>query len=187
MPLAADPSGSAWGAAFSWHEIRRRRLAPEPANPEPERPAMRGSVSSVPRLGHHCLMGQRPRERSTEPERESTESVALPAGRVWELGPSPSLRSYVRCYHYTELRLGAARVSKPLTARPEQMMQFSLARPFSVLDHAAGTTSEAPSVVVVGRQTRRNLDLISTGDLGPSPCTSRPPASTGSSICRWLM
>ena len=91
--------------------------------------------------------------------------VALPAGRVWELEPSPWLRGYVRCYHYTELRLGAVRVSKPLTARPEQMMQFSLARPFSVVDHAAGTTSEAPSVVLVGRQTRRNLDLISTGDL----------------------
>jgi AraC-like DNA-binding protein len=87
------------------------------------------------------------------------------AGRVCELTPAPVLRGFVRCYHYTELRLGAARVSKPLTARPEQMMQFSLAQPFSVRDHALGTRWDAPDVVLVGRQTRRNVDLISTGEL----------------------
>lgn len=93
------------------------------------------------------------------------EGARAPAGCVLELKPSPALRGYVRCYHYAEIQFGAAQVSKPLTARPEQMMQFSLARPFCVFDHAMGTMSDAPDVVVVGRQTRRNVDLISSGDL----------------------
>jgi AraC-like DNA-binding protein len=102
---------------------------------------------------------------TVEPPPGIDEGARAWAGRVWELKPAPVLRGFVRCYHYTELHLGTTRLSKPLTARPEQMMQFSLAQPFSVLDHAIGTTSDAPDVVLVGRQTRRSVDLISTGEL----------------------
>lgn len=44
-------------------------------------------------------------------------------------------------------------------------MQFSLRQPFTVIDAVSGGRSSAPDVVVVGRQTRRNLDLSATGDV----------------------
>ena len=84
---------------------------------------------------------------------------------VTELFPSPPLREYVRSFHYTRMTLGAETLFKPLTARPEQMMQFSLREPFTVIDHASGAKATAPDVVLVGRQTRRNLDLLASGDL----------------------
>jgi AraC-like DNA-binding protein len=85
--------------------------------------------------------------------------------RIHELLPSALLRDYVRSYHYAEMRLGEATLVKPLTARPEQMLQFSLARPFSVTDRATARATDAPDVALVGRQTRRNLDLAVTGDV----------------------
>ena len=84
---------------------------------------------------------------------------------VREILPSASLRGFVRSYHYTEMDLGAATMSKPMTARPEQMMQFALRRRFTVINRASGTVAEAPDVVVVGRQTRRNLDLVAVDGL----------------------
>lgn len=84
---------------------------------------------------------------------------------VTELFPSPPLREYVRSFHYTRMSLGAETLLKPLTARPEQMMQFSLRDPFTVIDHSSGAKAAAPDVVVVGRQTRRNLDLLASGDV----------------------
>jgi hypothetical protein len=48
--------------------------------------------------------------------------------------------------------LGDAVIRKPLTARPEQMMQFSLAQPFAAIDRGSGGEASAPDVVVVGRQ-----------------------------------
>lgn len=84
---------------------------------------------------------------------------------VREIVPSASLRGFVRSYHYTEMDLGATSMSKPMTARPEQMMQFALRRRFTVVNRASGTVAEAPDVVVVGRQTRRNLDLVAVDGL----------------------
>lgn len=84
---------------------------------------------------------------------------------VLELLPSPPLREYVRSYHYTEMHLGSTSLFKPLTARPEQMMQFAVRQRFTVVDHRSGVTAGAPDVVLVGRQTRRNLDLVAKGDL----------------------
>ncbi|WP_134000784.1 helix-turn-helix domain-containing protein [Kribbella sp. VKM Ac-2566] len=84
---------------------------------------------------------------------------------VVEALPAPPLREYVRCYHYARVDLGDAVIRKPLTARPEQMMQFNLAQPFAVVDRRSGAEASAPDVVIVGRQTRRNLDLRATGRL----------------------
>lgn len=106
--------------------------------------------------------GAPPRE-GFDPDGQGAEGFR--GGGVWELRSSPLLRGCVRCYHYTEAHLGQMRVSKPLTARPEQMLQFSLRRPFIVVDHDSGTGSDAPDVVLVGRQTRRNIDLVATGDV----------------------
>ena len=82
---------------------------------------------------------------------------------VRELLPAPVLREYVRCYHFTQMELGSGMLRKPLTARPEQMLQFSLARPFSVVPPTSDAAYDAPDVVLVGRQTRRNLDLVAQG------------------------
>ena len=83
---------------------------------------------------------------------------------VSEIRPSLLLRGYVRSYHYTQMDLGDAPMSKPVTARPEQMMQFALRERFMVVDQMSGNAAQAPGVVVVGRQTRRNVDLVaSTG------------------------
>jgi AraC-like DNA-binding protein len=84
---------------------------------------------------------------------------------VVEALPAPPLREYVRSYHYARMDLGDMVIRKPLTARPEQMMQFSLAQPFAAIDRGSGGEASAPDVVVVGRQTRRNLDLRATGQL----------------------
>ncbi len=84
---------------------------------------------------------------------------------VQELLPSPPLREYVRSYHYTEMHLGSTSLFKPLTARPDQMMQFAVRQRFTVVDHQSGVKATAPDVVLVGRQTRRNVDLVATGDL----------------------
>lgn len=83
---------------------------------------------------------------------------------VREVEPSPDLREFVRAYHYTEMAL-VMPVLTPLTARPELMMQFAVRRRFSVVDHVTGAISDAPDVVFVGRQTRRNIDLSASGKL----------------------
>jgi len=84
---------------------------------------------------------------------------------VSEIRPSLPLRGYVRSYHYAQMHLGAAPMSKPMTARPEQMMQFAVRERFTVVDRTSGAAVQAPAVVVVGRQTRRNLDLVAVGGL----------------------
>src|SRR3954447_13306590 len=84
---------------------------------------------------------------------------------VSEIRPLLPLCDYVRSYHYTQMHLGAAPISKPMTARPQQMMQFALRERFTVVDRVSGAATQAPGVVVVGRQTRRNLDLVAVDGL----------------------
>ena len=69
----------------------------------------------------------------------------------------------MRCYHYSETRPGNATLFKPLPSRPEQFLQFSFQEHYTVIDRAFGARAPAPPVVVVGRQTQRNADLVATG------------------------
>ncbi|GAC1603348.1 MAG: helix-turn-helix domain-containing protein [Acidimicrobiales bacterium] len=85
--------------------------------------------------------------------------------KVIEITPSAQLRPFVRAYHYTELDLGALSLVKPVTARPELMLQISLGRSYTPIDHVTGDAKTAPDVVLVGRQTRRNFDLLATGNV----------------------
>ena len=73
--------------------------------------------------------------------------------------PSPHLRPFVRAYHFTDISLGPTPAWKPITARPELMLQFSLGEPLLVMDRVTGAITTAPDVVVIGRQTRRNVDI----------------------------
>ncbi len=84
---------------------------------------------------------------------------------VQEFAPSPLLQGYVRFYQYSETRLGNVRLFKPLPARPEQFLQFSFQDHYTVIDRASGVSEKAPPVVVVGRQTQRNADLMATGEI----------------------
>ncbi|GAC1410745.1 MAG: helix-turn-helix domain-containing protein [Actinomycetota bacterium] len=84
---------------------------------------------------------------------------------VREILPAAWLAEYIRSYHHVRMRLGTQRVMTPVTARPEQMMQFSFGHPFAVFDRDGETWSQAPDVVVIGRQTRRNFDLVATNDV----------------------
>lgn len=83
--------------------------------------------------------------------------------QVYEVAPSAPLRPFVRSYHFMEMDLGPASLMKPLTARPELMVQISLGQSFIPIDHLTGEVRKAPAVVLVGRQTRRNFDLLATG------------------------
>jgi len=89
--------------------------------------------------------------------------MAVP--RVIEVAPSAPLQPFVRSYHYTEMDLGPGSLVKPVTARPELMLQISLRRPFIPIDHVTGEATKAPSVVLLGIQTRRNFDLQATGNV----------------------
>lgn len=83
--------------------------------------------------------------------------------QVLEVAPSAPLRPFVRSYHFMDMDLGTASLMKPLTARPELMLQFNLGQSFTPIDHLTGAVTKAPDVVLVGRQTRRNFDLLATG------------------------
>ena len=84
---------------------------------------------------------------------------------VQEFAPSPVLQDYVRFYQYSETRLANATLFKPLPARPDQCLQFSFREHYTVIDRASGTSSKAPPIVVIGRQTQRKIDLMATGDV----------------------
>lgn len=85
--------------------------------------------------------------------------------RVIEIAPSAPLQPFVRSYHYAEMDLGDASLVKPVTARPELMLQITLGRSFTPIDHLTGEATKAPSVALLGRQTRRNFDLLATGNV----------------------
>jgi AraC-like DNA-binding protein len=84
---------------------------------------------------------------------------------VQEFAPSPVLQDYVRFYQYSETRLGTATLFRPLPARPEQLLQFSLRERYVVIDRRFGIRSKAPPIVILGRQTQRKIDLLATGDV----------------------
>lgn len=85
--------------------------------------------------------------------------------RVVEIAPSAWLQPFVRAYHHSVMSLGTSWLFKPVTARPELMLQFGLGEPFRPMHHATGAAISAPDVVLVGRQTRRNFNLLATGEV----------------------
>lgn len=84
---------------------------------------------------------------------------------VQELTPSAPLRPFVRCFHYTDMDLAGSHLHMPILAGSDTLLQFSVGEPFTVRDNATGSRFCAPRTVVVGRQTRRNYDLIASGRL----------------------
>ena len=82
-----------------------------------------------------------------------------------EFLPSPPLKDVVRFYQYSETRLGNKSLLKPILARPEQFLQFSFREPYTVIDWSTGARYAASPVVVAGRQTQRNVDVLAAGDV----------------------
>ena len=84
---------------------------------------------------------------------------------VQEFALSPVLQDYVRFYQYSKTRLGTATLFRPLPARPEQFLQFSLRERYIVIDRTSRIRSKAPPIVILGRQTHRIIDLLATDDV----------------------
>lgn len=84
---------------------------------------------------------------------------------VEESTPPAGLRPYVSSFHFSDIALGHSQLRMPVLAGSETMLQFSIGDPFTVRDNDSGSLTTAPPTVVVGRQTRRNFDLIATGRL----------------------
>lgn len=53
--------------------------------------------------------------------------------------------------------------TKPLTARNDLMLQFALCPSYTPVDVVSGHSATPPEAALVGRQTRRNIDLVSSG------------------------
>ncbi|GAC1574513.1 MAG: hypothetical protein NVS3B24_01720 [Candidatus Dormibacteria bacterium] len=84
---------------------------------------------------------------------------------VEESMPTAQLRPYVSSFHFSDMELGESRLHMPILAGSETMLQFSIGDPFTIRNNDSGALSFAPPTVVVGRQTRRNFDLVATGRL----------------------
>lgn len=84
---------------------------------------------------------------------------------VQEIIPSLPLRDFIRLYQYSEMRLQGESFRKPGSPRPEQCLQFSFQDPYTVIDRNSGISCKAPSIVIAGRQTKRNIDLLASGNI----------------------
>lgn len=82
-----------------------------------------------------------------------------------EILPSRPLAEYVRFYQYSETNAGNATLFKPLPGRPEQSIQFSFRDAYVVRDRMSGKEEKAPPTIVQGRQTKRYIDVLATGDV----------------------
>jgi len=80
-------------------------------------------------------------------------------------GPTPGLRPLVRFYTEREGRIGTPALVHPVTARATPMIEFIFGDPIYAVPREQGTVRESPSVVVVGPQTHRRLDLHLQGVL----------------------
>jgi AraC-like DNA-binding protein len=77
--------------------------------------------------------------------------------------PIPALHLYVRCFEQREARLEHGEVIYPITARPEQFLEFYLQERYLIHSHHSGTREPAPPSVVVGPSTYRRVDLVLHG------------------------
>lgn len=84
---------------------------------------------------------------------------------VQEFLPSSILKETVRLYQYCEMKLQGDMVRKPVSPRPEQCLQFSFQDPYTIINRIDGTSCKAPPIVIAGRQTKRNIDLLASGNV----------------------
>ncbi len=77
--------------------------------------------------------------------------------------PQPLLRPFIRSFRFRESVVTES-LRFPIPARPVQFMEFYLRDRYQVIDFASEVVTTAPSVVVLGQQTRRLSDLHLQGN-----------------------
>ena len=79
--------------------------------------------------------------------------------------PAAGLEQFVRFYVQREVRIGGAAVVHPVTARAAPLIEFNFGDPIKVLDHKQLVQRKSPTIVVVGPQTHRRIELQLRGAL----------------------
>lgn len=79
--------------------------------------------------------------------------------------PAPGLSQFIRFYAARQIRNSGAAVVHPVPARPTPMIVFDFDDPTDVLLYQHRTMVKSPSVVVVGPQTYRRLEMQLRGAL----------------------
>ena len=74
--------------------------------------------------------------------------------------PVAALCDYVRSFQQREADPGAATVIYPITARPDQILEFYFKERYIVHSCASGIRDLAPGAVIVGPCTHHGADLV---------------------------
>jgi AraC-like DNA-binding protein len=83
--------------------------------------------------------------------------------RLNSVPPVAALRDYVRSFQQREAQIDAGAVVYPITARPDQILEFYLKERYLVHLYESGTRDLAPRAVIVGPCTYRGADLVLNG------------------------
>jgi AraC-like DNA-binding protein len=79
--------------------------------------------------------------------------------------PAPGLEQFVRFYVQREVQIRGTAVVHPVTARAAPLIEFNFGDPINVLDHKHLVQRKSPTIVVVGPQTHRRIELQLRGAL----------------------
>jgi AraC-like DNA-binding protein len=79
--------------------------------------------------------------------------------------PAPGLEQFVRFYVQREVQIRGAAVVHPVPARAAPLIEFDFGDPINVLDYKQQAQRKSPTVVVVGPQTYRRVEVQLQGAL----------------------
>jgi AraC-like DNA-binding protein len=79
--------------------------------------------------------------------------------------PAPGLEQFVRFYVQREAQIRGAAVVHPVPARAAPLIEFDFGDPINVLDYKQQAQRKSPTVVVVGSQTYRRVEMQLQGAL----------------------
>ena len=83
--------------------------------------------------------------------------------RLNSVPPVAALRDYVRSFQQREAKPGVATVIYPITARPDQFLEFYFKDRYVVHAYESGVRDLAPRTVIVGPCTHHGADLVLNG------------------------
>jgi AraC-like DNA-binding protein len=90
-------------------------------------------------------------------------SKAFPRMRLNSVLPVAALRNCVRSFQQREAKPGAATIIYPITARPDQILEFYFKERYIVHSYESGVRDLAPRAVIVGPCTHHGADLVLNG------------------------
>jgi AraC-like DNA-binding protein len=79
--------------------------------------------------------------------------------------PAPGLEQFVRFYVQREAQIRGAAVVHPVPARAAPLIEFDFGDPINVLDYKQQAQRKSPTVVIVGSQTYRRVEMQLQGAL----------------------